>query len=434
LYGDYSTGRIWAVKHDGQKVEWHKEIAVTSLKITGFSTDPAGELLICDHAGPGQGGFYTLEPNPAPKTSGFPKKLSESGLFDSVKAHRMKAGVMPYSVNAPFWSDGMHKERFIALPDGETIGYTHNRGWNFPDKTVIVKSFAAEGVEGDAATRKWIETRFLTKQGGEWFGYSYVWDAAGADATLVASSGMDREIVTRARDGSERKQVWHYPSRAECMVCHSRAQGFVLGLCELQMNKDHDYGGGRVENQLRVLERLGMLKGEWLGEVRGAVNTAAEAKGLKGPAADEYVKIHLPQPGQREARASSLLARPPAQLKRLVDPYDKAQDLALRARSWLHANCSSCHVEAGGGNAQMDLEFGTALEKMRLVDVKPLHQTFDLPDARLLAPGAPERSVLLHRMGTRGAGQMPPLASNRVDTAGLELMREWCRTIKKPGL
>ena len=46
----------------------------------------------------------------------------------------------------------------------------------------------------------------------------------------------------------------------------------------------------------------------------------------------------------------------------------------------------------------MELEFTTKLDKMRLIDVKPQHDTFGLPDARLVAPGHPERSVLLHRM------------------------------------
>src|SRR5262249_38097082 len=86
----------------------------------------------------------------------------------------------------------------------------------------------------------------------------------------------------------------------------------------------------------------------------------------------------------------------------LADPSDPKADVAARARSYLHANCAQCHVEAGGGNAQIDLEFTTALEKMRVVDVKPQHHTFELPDARLVAPGHPERSVLLRRMGRGG--------------------------------
>ena len=81
----------------------------------------------------------------------------------------------------------------------------------------------------------------------------------------------------------------------------------------------------------------------------------------------------------------------------------------------------------------MQLDFPTEWDKMRLIDAKPVHQAFDLTDAKLIAPGAPERSVVLHRIGKRGpnTGQMPPLASTRVDVAGLELMTEWCKGLKK---
>src|SRR5205823_6510764 len=115
IYGDYSTGRVCGVKHDGAKVVWHRELARTTLKITGFAADSRGELLICDHQPAGRGALYTLEPTPADlKPSTFPTRLSDSGLFESVRGHRMKPGVIPYSVNAPFWSDGLHKERFLA--------------------------------------------------------------------------------------------------------------------------------------------------------------------------------------------------------------------------------------------------------------------------------------------------------------------------------
>ena len=53
------------MKHDGKAVVWHKELANTTLKITGFAFDAQGELLICDHGPTGDGGFFTLEPNPA---------------------------------------------------------------------------------------------------------------------------------------------------------------------------------------------------------------------------------------------------------------------------------------------------------------------------------------------------------------------------------
>src|SRR4029450_7886025 len=117
IYGDYSTGKIWGMKHDGTNVIWHKELADSHLQITGFGIDHNGEILVCDHRGQDKGGFYALVPTPTdlpPPT--FPRKLSDSGRFVSVPGNVMKPGVIPYSVNAPFWSDGAHKERWLALP------------------------------------------------------------------------------------------------------------------------------------------------------------------------------------------------------------------------------------------------------------------------------------------------------------------------------
>jgi mono/diheme cytochrome c family protein len=120
-----------------------------------------------------------------------------------------------------------------------------------------------------------------------------------------------------------------------------------------------------------------------------------------------------------------------------VNPHDSAHPLESRARSYLHSNCSSCHVFAGGGNAQIDLEYMSAfetkpLDAMKAVGVKPLHTTFDLPDPELIAAGHPERSVLFARMSRRGPGQMPQLATAIVDEKAVALLREWIESLAKP--
>ena len=442
IYGDYSTGRIWGIRHNSTSVTWNQLLADTPFNISGFGLDSRGELLVADHKGNGEGGFYYLEPTP-PQTqpTTFPRKLSESGLFASVAGHKMQPGVVPYSVNSPLWSDGAHKERFIAIPDkaGQDmrIEFTTNRGWKFPDETVLVKSFAFETVPGDPASRRWIETRFLTKQQGEWAGYSYLWNEEQTDAELVAAEGADREYevhVPRSREHPDglKKLTWRYPSRTECMVCHSRAANFVLGLTELQMNKDHDYGGV-VENQLSLLERLGMLKVAAYADTLNFHKEDLKKEGLDEKAVKKQIEALTKIKDQRKAaETSSLLGGPPARYRKLADPYDAGQPLEARARSYLHANCSVCHVEAGGGNAQIDLEYGVALDKMKIIDQPPLHHKFDLPEARLIAPGHPERSVLLYRMSHRGigSGQMPQLATNLVDHAAVKLMEEWIRSLE----
>jgi uncharacterized repeat protein (TIGR03806 family) len=391
IYGDYSTGRLWAAKHDGTKVVWHKELAQSRLQIAGFGVDAHGELLIVDHNGKNEGGLYTLVPTPKDvPPSKFPKKLSDSGLFESVKGHRMRPALIPYSVNAPLWSDGAFKERWLGLPGADSqIEFNHGGAWEFPDQTVLVKSFALELEEGKPASRRWVETRFLTKQEGEWHGYSYVWNDEQTEGTLVEAKGLDREYKIKTNTG-ERTQKWRYPSRSECMVCHSRAAKYVLGLSEVQMNKAHDYGEGFVDNQLRVLDELGLFK-----------------KFDKGPfAANKF--------------------------KKLADPYDKSADLNERARAYLHSNCAHCHVEAGGGNALFDVSWRTSPDKMKLINVKPVHHTFKLPEAQLVAPGHPERSVLLHRVGTREAGFMPPLATFMVDKEAAAMLREWIEKMPMP--
>jgi glucose/arabinose dehydrogenase len=445
IYGDHSTGRIWAIKHDGHEVTWHKLLCDTTFNISGFGLDSRGELLVADHRGGGDGAFYYLEPTP-PVTvpSTFPRKLSESGLFADVEKHQMQPGVIPYSVNSPLWSDGAHKERFLAIPHKEgadmRIGFSTNRGWNFPDETVLIKSFALETTAGDPSSRRWIETRFLTKQAGEWVGYSYLWNDEQTDAELVPADGTDREYEIRVPRSQETpdglvRQKWRYPSRTECMVCHSRAANFVLGLTELQMNKDYDYGGGHVENQLAVLERLGMLKVNAAADTLRFVKDDLKKQGLEEKEVNRRFDKLTESRLQRAAKGeSSLLGGAPEHYQRLPDPYDTSQPLEARARSYLHANCSICHVEAGGGNAQMQLEYTTELEKMRVIDAPPLHHKFGIEDPRIVAPGDPARSTLLHRISHRGdgTGQMPQLATYLVDREAVKLFEEWIRTVKVP--
>jgi len=162
-------------------VLWDKELVDTTLQIVHFSGDQNGNLLVCDDGG----GIFQLERAPKVEQKPFPSKLSETGLFISTKKNKPHPGLIPYSVNSPLWSDGAAKERFIALPGGEKIDYTSSNGWNFPNGSVLVKTFSL----GD----KKIETRLIAKQSNDWHGYTYIWDEAQTDATLIPSGGLDRD-------------------------------------------------------------------------------------------------------------------------------------------------------------------------------------------------------------------------------------------------
>lgn len=378
IYGDYSTGKIWGVRHDGTQVTFHRELADTTLQITGFATNAAEDLLVIDHAG----GFYRIEPNPPDAPSVFPRKLSETGLFESVPDHRLLPSVIPYSVNVELWSDAAFKQRWLAVPGDEKIQYSSNRGWDFPNGSVLVKSFALERESGRPETRRWIETRLMVRQQNEWVGYSYRWNDEQTDAELLDASGtdVDFEIMDSNEHEGKRTQTWHYPSRAECMVCHSRAVNYVLGLTEKQMNRKHVYGHEQL-NQLELLAEMGFFK----------------------------------EP----------LSKPADELSRLSDPFDSSLDLHTRATSYLHANCSNCHVEAGGGNSQFSTEIDAKPDQIWLFDALPVHSTFGIAEARLISPGSPERSLVIERMQRRGHGQMPPIGTNLIDRPAVDLLREW---------
>ena len=156
LYGDYDTGRVWLLRYDGDadgqvgKVVEHRQLATTQVRLVEFAQDTAGEVYLVDFAG---GGLHRLVPvPPATTTAPFPRKLSETGLFASTKDHTPAKGLIPYSVNAPLWSDGAEKDRFLALPGNsqiemDAVVYPHgptypDRGWRFPDGTVLVKTFS----------------------------------------------------------------------------------------------------------------------------------------------------------------------------------------------------------------------------------------------------------------------------------------------------
>ena len=200
LYGDWSTGKIWAVKHDGHQVIWHREIADTPLQITGFGLDRDGEIVVIDHGS----GFYRLvadTADPADRPA-FPDRLSQTGLFASIRDRTPAPGLIPYSVIAPLWSDGTRKERLIAVPGDGKVGFSEGgKGWDFPEGTVLVKTFLIDLAGPGQGVPRPIETRLMTRQQGEWAGYSYLWDE-GRRRCLTRRQGRHGPRTRRPRPGS----------------------------------------------------------------------------------------------------------------------------------------------------------------------------------------------------------------------------------------
>lgn len=399
IYGDYDTGKIWILGYVDGQVKEHRELADTQLRIIDFGQDAQGEVLILDF----MGRIYQLTPAPpvSKEIAPFPRKLSETGLFANTKHNQPAPGVIPYSVNAQLWSDGAKKERFLALPGTEqiefdTVLYPQGApgalpGWRFPDGTVLVKTFALEMEKGNPASLRKLETRLLHYEaipGNEevgaqvWHGYTYLWNEDQTDAELLEKGGADRTYTIKdaSVEGGERKQTWHFPSRAECALCHNMSAKYALGVTTQQMNRDHDYDGV-VANQLDTLDHIGVF--------------------------------------------TAPLPKPVSELPTLADYADPHATIDTRARSYLQANCAHCHRKWGGGNAEFQLLSTLPLAETGTVN-GPLGQgTFDLKNPKLLVPGNPDRSMILYRMQKTGLGRMPHIASNVVDTEAVEIVRKW---------
>ena len=246
IYGDYDTGRVWALRYSNGQATQHRELVDTQFRVVSFAQAHDGEVYVLDWVG---GQLHRLVRNPPPPADSpkFPRKLSETGLFAATKRHAPAAGVIPYSVNSPLWSDGAVKDRFLALPGKTRIEYNEvtypqpapgsRPGWRFPDGTVLVKTFSLDMKQGDPSSRRRLETRILHHEripGDDdsvgtqvWHGYTYIWNDKQTDAELLDAKGLDRTLTITDADGTERKQTWHFPSRAECTLCHTMSAKYA---------------------------------------------------------------------------------------------------------------------------------------------------------------------------------------------------------------
>src|SRR5262249_51761473 len=387
IYADYETGKIWMLRYDGQRVTEHSELFQSPLHFAGLGEDNDGELYFVAY----EGMIQRLAR--APKITQpheFPRRLSETGLFTSTKTLQPASGLIPYDVIAPLLSAGATKERFIALPKDSKIGFELEGGWDFPEGAVLVKTFSLEMESGNTNSSRRLETRLLTLQQGLWHGYTYLWNEQQTDAELLSATGTNRTYKIRDSQvaGGIREQTWHFPSRSECILCHTKAVNWALGLNTAQMNKDHVYAGNVTDNQLRTLEHLGVF-------------------------------------------TTNTLPKPPSDLPHLVNPVDATASLDARARSYLHANCSHCHVDFGGGHARFQLLYSLALGKTGVLNAFPQNGNLGVAGARIIAPGDPDRSLIPYRMAKLGQGRMPHVASSVVDEQAVKLVREWIRQMPR---
>ena len=304
------------------------------------------------------------------------QRLSETGLYADVATRRVAAGNLAYSPQYPLWTDGAAKRRFIRLPEGASIDASDPDAWVFPAGTKLWKEFAFGG--------RPVETRYIERgPDGRWVFAAYVWAEDGSDAFLAPERGL--RGVAEVGPGL-RHDV---PGRDDCLACHEGNATPVLGFGALQLSPDRDPLAPHAEPagdlDLGVLVKRGLLRG-------------------------------LP---------ARLLASPPR--------VAAAAPEARAALGYLHGNCAMCHNAAGPlAELGLDLEQRVAAPSAGLAEAlaEPT-RLFQVPGVAAgrslrLAPGDPEHSAIVARLGSRRpSAQMPPLGTKLVDEEAVRLVSRW---------
>ncbi len=363
VFGDYVVGRIWRLVYDAQG-KGQKELLLESGKnISSFGEGLDGEIYVASYA---DGRILKLVTGANEPVTMFPELLSATGCVDPRDPSKPALGVLAYDVNMPLWSDGAGKRRWLFLPAAGQIHVNADGHWDLPVGTVLIKEFSVGGQR--------VETRLLVHHDdGEWGGYSYEWLPDQSDAVLLPSS-KTKDLGNGAS--------WYYPSRTDCLQCHTLAAGRTLGLETAQLNRDAPDGTG---NQLARLDGAGAF--------------------------------------------DAPLPATPDMLPAFAHLDDATAPVDARARAYLHANCSFCHRMGGPGRVPPDWRFANTLMQTGACNAMPQDGDLGVMGALVITPGMPQKSVASLRMHALDAHRMPPLATHVVDGNGAGVVDAWISSL-----
>ena len=326
---------------------------------------------------------------PTSFSDALPRLLSGTGVFSDTPDRTPAAGLIPYRMNAPMWSDGALESNFMAVPyrgelitPDEQLRLRPTGFWKFPDGTVFIKNLDLVVDETHPnAPRRRLETQILVRDdNGAVYGATYKWRPDHRDADLVTAGTSEEITITNAT--GVRTQTWYYASLADCLTCHTPGAGYVLGVNTRQLNGNFTYPAtGNTDNQIRTLNRLGMFS----------------------PAIDETKIAGFPK---------------------LAALTDANAPLEQRVRSYLDVNCAQCH-RPGGSGPTLDSRYDTPLTDQHIINDRAA-VTLGLKDARIVKPGDAGQSVLFLRIANSvPTVKMPPLAHNQIDANAALVISDW---------
>lgn len=331
----------------------------------------AGSLVRIRYGG---GAAVADESNP---TGGrFPARLSETGIFASLTDLRVATDFEAFELNAPVWLPFTKARRWLKLPSAGKIRIGAESAWEFPAGAMVVQHFST--AVGLAQPEQPLETHVYWATGdGKYRAAAYRWTEKRDDALLVNESAMT------PLPGTGRPVQWLSPGPEPAYDPQTAIAGFVLQLDTGQLNRPAPDG---QENQIARWARLG--------------------------------RFLQPEFG-----------RNPQALPRAAALDDASATLETRVRSYLAANCTACHRPGGSSRGTFDARFSMPLSAQGLVGVAPSAGDLGIPDARLVVPGDPARSILLQRLTRTDFFRMPPIVLHNESSPAVSVIEAWIRSL-----
>lgn len=304
--------------------------------------------------------------------TGFPAELSDYRFFTDAAAREPAAGVIPYRLNTPLFSDYAQKLRYLYIPSGKQANANGEGLIALPVGSAIIKSFGYE----QAGKLRLIETRVMLHRADGWIALPYVWNAA-QDEALLKLGGSRVPVTFADPRGKMRSISYAVPNKNQCKECH-------------------------------------------------AVNGAVTPIGPKARNMDAAFLAQLVAMGKLDAV--------PAVVRRLPVWEDRADaTVEAAARAYLDVNCAHCHrPEGSASNSGLNLGWEVTDRVALGIGKRPVAAGrgsggFDFD----IAPGDPAHSIMTHRMKSLESGiAMPELGRATVHDEGVAAVEAWISRLR----
>ncbi|WP_294349110.1 hypothetical protein [uncultured Sphingobacterium sp.] len=204
---------------------------------------------------------------PAKDNTVFRRKLSDYNLFKGKLADLTPNDQgISYELASALFTDHTDKKRAIFLPKGKKMTASDDGLPEFPNGTIIAKTFfysAASVLKGTKVLL--LETRLLINKDGQWNAATYQWNAAQDEAFLLMDSASVHVSFLDSK-GVERQTNYIIPSREDCFACHRQGNHVLpIGPKIRNMNRIVHVNKEPVQ-QLVYLSDRGMLDLKSLGD------------------------------------------------------------------------------------------------------------------------------------------------------------------------